>query len=93
MNVASATSSRYINVKLNISEGQVEKIKKAIQAGTGVSIRLSHVDLSSFSNVLALTRAQINKITKAYQNGTGVTIKLSKALLSHNVVGGFYLLF
>ena len=38
--------SRYENVKVNISEGQKEKIKQAIQSGASVSIRLSHGDLS-----------------------------------------------
>ena len=57
---------RYVNVKVNISEGQKEKIKQAIQVGASVSIRLSHGDLSG-EHVLALTQAQINKMTKAVQ--------------------------
>src|SRR5688572_21278363 len=83
--------SRYTNIKVNISEGQKDKIKRALEAGCdGVSIRLSHDDLSG-EHVLALTQAQINKMTKAYQNGTGVTIKMSKTQLVHNakVEGGF----
>ena len=82
--------TRYFNVNVNISEGQQEKIKKAAQAGTAVSIRLSHEDLNG-KHVLALTQAQVNKMTKAYQNGTGVTVKLSKIQLAHNmkVEGGF----
>jgi len=82
--------SRYKNVKLNISEGQKDKIKKAVQAGTGTTIRLTHEDLSG-EHVLALTQAQINKMMKAYHNGTGVMLKLSKSQLEHNmkVDGGF----
>lgn len=82
--------SRYTNVKVNVSEGQKDKIKKAVQAGTGVSIRLSHGDLSG-EHVLALTQAQVNKMAKAYQSGTGMTIKMSKTQLAHNmkVEGGF----
>ena len=83
--------SRYTNVKVNISEGQKDKIKRALEARCdGVSIRLSHDDLSG-EHVLALTQAQINKMTKAYENGTGVTIKMSKTQLVHNakVEGGF----
>jgi len=34
--------TRYINVKVNVSQGQVDKIKRAVQAGSQVSIRLSH---------------------------------------------------
>lgn len=82
--------SLYTNVKVNISQGQIDKIKRAIQAGSQVSIRLSHSDLSG-EHVLALTSAQLNKIAKAYHNRTGVTIKLSKTQLEHNrkVEGGF----
>src|SRR5687767_3072416 len=80
----------YTNIKVNISEGQKDKIKRAMQAGTGVSIRLNHEDISG-EHVLALTQAQINKIARAYQNGTGVTLKMSKTQLDHNakVEGGF----
>ena len=83
--------SRYTNIKVNISEGQKDKIKRALEAGCdGVSIRLSHDDLRG-EHVLALTQAQINKMMKALENGTGVTIKMSKTQLIHNakVEGGF----
>lgn len=82
--------SRYTNVKVNISQGQAEKIKRAAQTGSTVSIRLSNSDLVG-EHVLALTDAQLNKISKAYQSGTGVTIKMSKTQLEHNkkVEGGF----
>ena len=82
--------TRYVNTKVNISDGQKEKIKKAAQSDTAVSIRLSHEDLSG-EHILALTQAQVNRMTKAYENGKGLTIKLSKAQLAHNmkVAGGF----
>src|SRR5688572_7752201 len=83
--------SRYENIKVNISEGQKDKIKRALEAGCdSVSIKLSHADLSG-EYVLALTQRQINKMKKAYQNGTGMTIKMSKTQLVHNieVEGGF----
>jgi len=73
----------YIIVKVNISKGQIDKIKRAIQAGSEVYIRLSHSDLDGEHN-LALTSAQVNKMTKAYQSGTGVRIKMSKAQLAYN---------
>ena len=82
--------SRYTNVRVNISQGQIDKIKRAVQAGESVSIRLTHSDLSG-EHVLALTSTQVNKIAKAYQNGTGVTITMSKTQLVQNakVEGGF----
>ena len=83
--------SRYMNIKVNISEGQKDKIKRALHAGCdGVSIKLSRDDLTG-EDVLALTQAQINKMMKADQNGKGTTIKISKSQLAHNakVEGGF----
>ena len=82
--------SNYQKVKLHISQGQADKIKKAIQEKSDVSIRLSHSDLEG-EHILALTKSQLNKIAKAYEKGTGVTLKLSKKQLSHNakVEGGF----
>ena len=80
----------YVNVKVNISEGQKQKLQSALQVGGPVSIRLGHEDLNG-EDVLALTNSQVNKITKAYEGRKGVTIKMSKTQLSHNmkVEGGF----
>jgi len=82
--------SQYKNIKLNISEGQKDKIKEAVQAGTGITVRLTHADLSG-EHVLALTQAQIKKMMKAYHRGTGMMLKMSKTQLEHNmkVEGGF----
>ena len=81
---------RYVNVKVNISEGQKQKLQSALQVGGPVSIRLGHEDLNG-EDVLALTNSQVNKITKAYEGGKGITIKMSKSQLAHNkkVEGGF----
>ena len=80
----------YVNVKVNISEGQKKKLQTALQVGGPVSIRLGHEDLNG-EDVLALTNSQVNKITKAYEGGKGITIKMSKSQLAHNkkVEGGF----
>ena len=79
-----------MNVKVNISEGQKQKLQSALQVGGPVSIRLGHEDLNG-EDVLALTNSQVNKITKAYEGGKGITIKMSKSQLAHNkkVEGGF----
>ena len=37
---------RYVNVKVNISEGQKQKLQSALQVGGPVSIRLGHEDLN-----------------------------------------------
>ena len=84
------SETRYVNVKVNISEGQKQKLQTALQVGGPVSIRLGHEDLHG-EDVLALTNSQVTKITKAYQGGKGITIKMSKSQLAHNmkVEGGF----
>ena len=82
--------SNYQKVKLHISKGQTDKIKKAIQEQNDVSVRLSHSDLEG-EHILAVTQSQLNKIAKAYEKGTGVTLKLSKKQIAYNskVEGGF----
>ena len=84
------SETRYVNVKVNISEGQKQKLQTALHVGGPVSIRLGHEDLNG-EDVLALTNSQINKMRKAYEGRKGVTIKMSKTQLSHNmkVEGGF----
>ena len=81
---------RYTDLKVNISEGQKQKLHSALQVGAPVSIRLAYEDLNG-SDVLALTNSQVNKMRKAYQGGKGITIKMSKSQLAHNmkVEGGF----
>ena len=81
--------SRYTDVKVNLSQGQIDKIKSAIKSDTAVSIQLSHEDFAG-DHVLALTQTQINKMANAFKDGTGVIIKLSKAQLKHNMKGGFF---
>lgn len=83
--------SRYTNVKININEAQKDKIARALQSKTGVSIKLTNSDLTSGEHMVAVTHAQVEKIRKAYNNGVGVVIKMSKTQLKKNasVQGGF----
>ena len=83
--------TRYINVKVNISEGQKEKLQHAIKAGCPtVSIRLGHEDLQG-NDIIAITNSQANKMAKAHENGKGITIRMSSNQLKHNkkIEGGF----
>ena len=83
--------TRYINAKVNISEGQKEKLRHTIKANCStVSIRLGHEDLKG-NDILAVTESQAKKLAKAYENGTGTTITMSLRQLKHNakVEGGF----
>ena len=83
--------TKYINVKVNISEGQKEKLQHAIKAGcSAVSICLSHKDLQG-NDILAVTNSQAKKMTKARENGKGITIRMTSKQLKHNtkIEGGF----
>ena len=83
--------TRYTNVKVNISEGQKEKLQHAIKAGCpAVSIRLGHEDLEG-NDILAVTNSQAKKLVKAHENGRGITIRMSSNRLKHNMKteGGF----
>ena len=85
--------TKYINAKVNISEGQKEKLQHAIKANcSAVSIRLGHGDLKG-NDILAVTESQAKKLAKAYENGKGIRIRMSSRQLKHNmkVEGGFLL--
>ena len=82
---------RYTNVKVNISEGQKEKLQHAIKAGCpAVNIRLGHEDLQG-NDILAVTRSHVKKLVKVHKNGNGITIRMSSSQLKHNtkIEGGF----
>ena len=70
--------TRYTNVKVNISEGQKEKLQHTIKAGCpAVSIRLGN-------DILAVTGSQAKKLAKAHENGKGITIRMNSSQLKHN---------
>ena len=83
--------TRYVNVKVNISEVQKEKLQHAIKAGcSAVSIHLGHKDLQG-NDIIAITSSQAKKIAKAHENGKGITIRMTSKQLKHNtrIEGGF----
>lgn len=83
--------SKYIKVKVNVSEGQRMKLKTALENGSEtVSIQLGHDDLDG-NDVLAVTTGQFNKMTKAYRDRKGLRIKMSPTQLKYNlrIEGGF----
>ena len=76
--------TKYVNVKVNISEGQKEKLQHAIKAScSAVSIRLGHEDLKG-NDILAVTNSQAKKLAKAHENGKGITIRMTSKQLKHN---------
>ncbi len=80
----------YEKVTINVSEGQQEKIRDAMQSKKPVSIKLKHADLQG-KHVIAITLQQAKKLATAWQNGKGATIKMSKTQLQYNskIEGGF----
>ena len=74
--------TRYTNVKVNISEGQKEKLQRTIKAGcTAMSIRLGHEDLEG-NDILAVTDSKVKKLAKTLENGKGITIRMSLKLIT-----------
>ena len=49
----------YTNVKVNISVGQKEKLQRAFETGTQLSLHLSHSDLAG-EHTIAVTQSQLN---------------------------------
>ena len=83
--------TQYIDLYVNISEGQMQKLKHSVNAGcSATSLRLGKNDLQG-SHKLALTNAQFNKLNKAKENNKGITIRMSSKQLKHNLKteGGF----
>ena len=81
----------YETVKVNISEGQAQKLKHAINANcAATSIKLGKNDLVG-EHKLALTNSQYRKLQNAKNAGKGITIRMSSKQLKHNMKteGGF----
>ena len=77
--------TKYINAKVNKSEGQKEKLQHVIKSNCPtVSIRLGYEDLKG-NDILAVTESQAKKLAKAYVNKKGITIKMSLKQLKHNM--------
>ena len=81
----------YTNVKVNISEGQKEKLQHAIKAGcSAVSIHLGHENLKG-NDILTVTNSQAKRLAKAHENSKGITTRMSSKQLKYNtkIEGGF----
>ena len=72
----------YHPYKVNLSEGQKDKLEKAIRSRNPISLRLKNSQLSGndqAKTTLMLTANQIKKIQKAVSQGKGAEIKVSKS--------------
>ena len=83
--------THYTNVKMRISEGQKDKLKKAFESNCkSITIRFKFSDLYG-EDVIALTNSQVDRLVEAYEEKKGMTIKMSQTQLAHNmkIKGGF----
>ena len=81
----------YTNVKVRISEGQKDKLKKAFESKCeSIAIRLTSSDLNG-EDVIAITKSQLGRLMKAYEANKDMTIKMSRRQLAYNmkIEGGF----
>ena len=69
--------TNYIIVKVRISEGKKDKIKKAFESNyESITIRSALTDLHG-ENVVARTKSQLDRLLKAYEGKKRMTIKIS----------------
>ena len=68
----------YTDIKMRISEGQKDKIKKALESNSkSITIRFKVSDLYD-EDVIALTKSQVDRLVEAYEEKKGLTITMSK---------------
>ena len=83
--------THYTNIKMRISEGQKDKIKKAVESNSKyITTRFKFSDLYG-EDVIALTKSQVDSLVEEYEEKKGMTIRISKTQLAHymKIEGGF----
>ena len=82
--------THYTNIKMQISDGQKDKIKKAFESNSkSITIRFKFSDLYG-EDVIALTKSQVDRLVEAYEEKKGMTIRMLKTQIAHNIkIGGF----
>ena len=79
--------TKYYPYGVSLSEGQLEKLSRAYNNNSAITIRLDRKELSG-PHELMLTKTQINKLRKAMSQGTGSDIKISKTQMIKAVKQG-----
>ena len=79
--------TKYYPYGVSLSEGQLEKLSRAYNNNSAITIRLDRKELSG-PHELILTKTQINKLRKAMSQGTGSDIKISKTQMIKAVKQG-----
>jgi hypothetical protein len=78
----------YSGAKIQLSKGQIQKLKKAIEDVSETSIKLSNSVVDEIlegngNSLLYLTKTQINRIEKVGAKGNGMVLKLSRAQIKY----------
>ena len=79
--------TKYYSYGVSLSKGQLEKLSRAYNNNSAITIRLARNELSG-PHELMLTKTQINKLRKAMSQGTGSDIKISKTQIRKAVRQG-----
>ena len=79
--------TKYYPYGVSLSKGQLEKLSRAYNNNSAITIRLARNELSG-PHELMLTKTQINKLRKAMSQGTGSDIKISKTQIRKAVRQG-----
>ena len=77
----------YIQYGVKLSQGQKQRLAKALSNRSAITLRLSKTDLSG-NDSLMLTQTQLKRIKKAMGNNTGVDLNISKTQIRHLVQRG-----
>ena len=77
----------YVQYGVKLSQGQKQRLAKAISNRSAITLRLSKTDLSG-SDMLMLTNTQLKRIQKAMNMRTGVDLKISKTQIGSLVKHG-----
>ena len=80
----------YRKYKVNLTEGQKEKLRKYFQKRSPIILRLSHNQLNGGGDELLLTNRQIRKIEKSKIDGTGTDVKISTNQIRKQSGGNFF---
>ena len=77
----------YYSHGVSLSDGQRQKLARAYQNKSAITIRLNKSELTG-NDELMLNKKQLNRIKKAMNNDTGVDIKISKTQIRKAVKHG-----
>ena len=77
----------YVQYGVKLSQGQKQRLAKALSNRSAITLRLSKKDLKG-TDMLMLTSTQLKRIQKAMNNSTGVDLKISKTQIRSLVQHG-----